>query len=68
MKKCLLLFVLLFLPFVVNAEICDTDKIIIDSIELKDKSDGVKEMSNPVIEGKRITFDINMSDVDDFIR
>ena len=44
MKRLILLILILimFLPIYVTAETCDTDKISISSISLKEKSDNVE--------------------------
>ena len=43
MKKCLLLVLLfiMFIPFIVNAETCDVDKIKIKNITVQNKNDTV---------------------------
>ena len=55
----LFLFMML-LAFVVNAENCDTDKISISSITLKDKSDNVTEGNKASVNDKNIKLDLNM--------
>ena len=56
MKKLLLpvfLFVM-FIPFYVNAETCDTDKITIRSITMESKSDSVEEINEATANGRNI--------------
>ena len=56
MKKFILpiLLLLMFVPFVVNAETCDTDKITISSIIVEDKSENVIELDEATASGKNI--------------
>ena len=68
--KKLILPVMLFLiliPFMVNAETCDTDKITIDSVTIQEKSNNVTEVEQPVIEGKKIKVNLKMMEVNDSI-
>ncbi len=68
--KKLILPVMLFLmlmPFMVNAETCDLDKITIDSVTIKEKTDNVTEVEQPVIEGKKIKVNLKMMEVNDSI-
>lgn len=69
MKKYLLpiLLLLMFIPLVVNAETCDTDKISISSIAIESKSDNVEELSEATVSGKSINLDLSMSNVGDYI-
>ena len=67
MKKVLLMLLILFLPFIVYAETCDTDKVTIESITLKDKSDNVVENSDPIVRNKSVTVDASMLEVGDSI-
>ena len=63
----LLIFIML-IPFVVNAETCDTDKILISSITVEDKSENVTELSEATVNGKNINFNVSMSSVGDNIK
>ena len=67
MKKFILpiLLFLMFIPLVVNAETCDTDKISISSIAIESKSDNVEELSEATASGKNINLNISMSEVGD---
>ena len=68
--KKLILPVILFLmlmPFMVNAETCDLDKITIDSVTIKEKTDNVTEVEQPIIEGKKIKVNLKVMEVNDSI-
>ena len=67
MKKIVLsfLFLVIFIPFIVNAETCETDKITIESITLNNKSDNVKELSETFANGKDINLNLSMTEVGD---
>ena len=69
LKKLLLIFVIsiMFIPFVVNAETCENDKISIESIEISSISENVVEKNEPVINGMGVKLDLEMSEVDDSI-
>lgn len=69
MKKFMLpiLLFLMFIPFVVNAETCDTDKIIIQNITIESKSDNVEELDEATANGKNINLNLSMSEVGDNI-
>ena len=69
MKKFILpiLLFLMFIPFVVNAETCDTDKITINSITVENKSDNVEELETATASGKNISLNLSMSEVGDNI-
>ena len=69
MKKLILslLLIAMFIPFVVNAETCDIDKISISSISLKEKSDNVEELKETTANGNNINLNLSMSEVGDNI-
>ena len=69
MKKFILpiLLFLMFIPFVANAETCDTDKITISSITVENKSDNVEELDETTASGKKINLNLSMSEVGDNI-
>lgn len=69
MKKFILTIIifLMFIPFCVNAETCDTDKITISSITVDSKSDNVEELDEATSNGKNITLNLSMSEVGDSI-
>lgn len=67
-KPILIVFLfILFLPFIVNAETCETNAITIESIEINNKSENVIEQSEPVINGKILELELKMSEVGDSI-
>ena len=69
MKKLILPIILfvMFIPFYVNAETCDTDKISISSITVEEKSDNVTEINEASASGKNINLNLSMSEVEDNI-
>lgn len=69
MKKFILQIILflMFIPFVVNAETCDTDKITISSITIESKSDNAEEIEEATSSGKNIYPNLFMSEVGDNI-
>ncbi len=68
-KLILLIFSLvIFLPFIVNAETCNTDKISISSISLEKTSGNTKEKEEATANGKNINLNLSMSDVGDSIK
>ena len=66
-KQILLLFILLLLPFRVNAETCNKNDIKIDSITVKDKSNNVQEKEKTTINQNKINMNLDMKEVGDFI-
>lgn len=60
-KKILILLVVLFMPFMVNAKTCDTSKITIDSINLDSKSNTVSELTPATASGKNVNLDLSMA-------
>ena len=69
MKKFILpiLLFLMFIPFYVNADNCDTDKITISSITMENKSDNVEELEAATASGKNIKLNLSMTEVGDNI-
>ena len=69
MKKFILpiLLFLMFIPFVANAETCDTDKITISSITVENKSDNVEELETATASGKNINLNLSMTAIGDNI-
>ena len=69
MKKFILSIIIfmMLIPFVVNAEICDTDKITISSITTESKSDNVEELDETKVNDKAINLNLSMSEVGDKI-
>ena len=70
MRNILLSFLLLimFTPFIVNAETCNTDKISISSITLENKTDNVNEIDGATVDGKKINLNLRMTEVGDNIK
>lgn len=69
MKKFILpiLLFLMFMPFIVNAETCDTDKITIENITIETKSNNVEEIEEATASGKNISLNLSMSEIGDNI-
>lgn len=69
MKKIIipLLTILFFIPVIVNAETCDTDKVYIDSISV-DKNNNVEVIENATASGKNIDLALGVSNVGDNIK
>lgn len=66
MKKELLFLVFaLFMPFMVNAESCDENKIKFESIKLESIVGNAQEKSSATINGRKINLDLRMSKVGD---
>ena len=70
MKKFILslILIVLFIPFYVVAETCDTDKLSISSITVEEKSSNVEEIDEASANGKNINLNLSMSDVGDSIK
>ncbi len=66
-KKMLLLLLLFIMPFVVNAETCNPEKVTIESIVINNKTDNVVEKSAPSVSGKNLNIDLGMFEVGDAI-
>ena len=71
MKKNILLYILLILliliPFYVNAETCNTDKVSISSVKIESKSDNVEELDEVTTNGKSVDLNLSMTEVGDNI-
>ena len=69
MKKYILsiLIFIMFMPLIVKAETCDIDKISINSITIKDKSEQANEIEEATATGKKINLNLSMSNVGDNI-
>ena len=65
MKKLLTIIFLVMFPIFVYADNCDIESISIKNITLSNKTDGVIEKSEPVINGKSITLDLSVSNLND---
>ena len=62
-----ILILALFIPFMVNAETCDVDKISINSITVAHKSENVEELDDAIVNGKSIKLNLSMSEIGDNI-
>ena len=69
LKKFILtiIFYVILIPFFVNAEICNSDQITIDSVTIKEKTNKVTEFEQPIIEGKKIKINLKMMEIGDSI-
>ena len=67
MKKIIFLLLVLLIPFLVQAEKCNPNKITIEYLGIGEKNNGTFEKSSPIIEGDKIKIDIGMSKDGDFI-
>ena len=70
MKKFVFIILLLviFIPFYVNAETCDQNKVSISSISIENKSNKVEEIEEAAVSGKSINLKLSMSNVGDNIK
>ena len=66
MKK-MLLFIILLMPFIVYADSCSQDDIVIDSINLGKVFGRAKVVSDASVDGKRINLDLSLSKLDDSV-
>ena len=65
MKKLLIIVFFIIFPMFVYADSCDIENISVSNITLSNKTEGVIEKSKPVINGKSITLDLSMSEIND---
>ena len=65
---CLIIISICFIPFMVDAETCDSDKIYINSIVMEDKSDSVVEVDNAGAQGKDISLNLKMTTIGNNIK
>ena len=63
----IILLSIFFIPFVVNAETCNVDKVSIDSITIEEVSDHVVEIDEATVNDKDINLNLSMLDVGDSI-
>ncbi len=67
--KILTVFILMmFIPFIVNAETCDTSKISISSITLDEEVGTAAETNPATAEGKNINLNLSMTNIGDSIQ
>ena len=67
MKKLIILLVILFIPFIVLAEECDTSKITITSMKPNKIEGNAEVISDPTFEDRTINLDLKMYEVGDSI-
>ena len=69
MRKYIIPFLLfmMIIPFYVNAETCNLDKLSISSITIENKSSEVEEVEEATVNGKNINLNLSMSEVGDNI-
>jgi len=69
LKKIVLpvMLFLILMPFIVNAETCNPDKISISSITIEEISDNVTEIDGATASGKNINLNLSMLEVGDSI-
>ena len=70
MKKIILSFliIMMILPYYVNAENCDPNKISISSITIENKLNKAEEIETATINGKKIYLNLSMLEVGDSIK
>lgn len=70
MKKIIFTFLLLilFIPYYVNAETCNIDKISISSITIENKTENVIEIKEATVVDKKIDLNISVSELGDNIK
>ena len=66
-KKILLPILFLLIPLVINAEACEPEKVVIESIKVNNKTDNVVEKSAPSVSGRDLNLDLEMFEVGDTI-
>ena len=69
MKKQLLmvLFFIVFIPIVVNAEKCDNSSVFLSSVEVSSVNGNVEELSDSSINGKKLNLDLQFNNPGDYI-
>ncbi len=65
MKKLLILIILLFIPFMVYAESCETNKVTISNISLVENSNGVIEVSDASINNNQVFLNLKFKNLND---
>lgn len=70
MKRSILpiLLFLMFIPYVVNAETCDTNNITINSITLKEKAKNATEFEQPAIVDNNIVLNLKFNRINDSLK
>ena len=67
MKRFFILIIVIFIPFVVYAEECGTNSIVIESVDLLGKTENVEEVSPVSFQNNKLNMDLKMFDVGDYI-
>ena len=62
-----ILFILLLIPFAVNAEVCTKDDIKIESIETVETRGNIEEISNPTNDNNQVNLNTKMNVIGDSI-
>ncbi len=65
MKKLLTLIILLFIPFMVYAENCETNKVTISNISLVENSDDVVEINRASINNSQVNLNLKFKYLND---
>ncbi len=69
MKKYLLLLLILFIPFMVNAEDeTNEEELTIEKIEFVEKTDDAEIIEESTFEGKKINLNIRFNNINDYIK
>ncbi len=68
MKKLLILIILLFIPFMVYAESCETNKVTISNISLVENSNGVIEVSDASINNNQVFLNLKFKNLNDSVK
>lgn len=68
MKKIVLFLIIMFIPIIVSAKTCESNKIKIDSIEVKEKSNTIEELEEATASGNNFNLNLSMSEVGDNIK
>ena len=58
----------MFIPFIVNAKTCDTDKISIESVKIEEKTDGVEENKEASFNDKDVNLNLSLTKEGDSIK
>ena len=63
----LLLCLVLFMPYIVKADDCNSNDIVIEQIEINNINGSAEELNEPLIENKKIILDLQLYDPGDYI-
>lgn len=68
MKKLIgIIVAIILIPFIVKAETCEPEKVIIERADIQNISENVQEKEKPEIEGRKINVNLSMTEVGDVI-